>query len=167
MEKVGMNMIEIILLIGLIYGVIRYWKWKLEGGYDLTLENLSYATFLGGQILCVLLLIIGSVDEQILIYMEGLNLFGAGAFSFWTMLGLQLFGIVFLYMLSMVASHLLFNITLKKELSIYHEFKNNSIGVALILTIISISICFVAANYVLKPFLFDWIMKQSKLIPMV
>jgi hypothetical protein len=167
MEKVGMNMIEVILLIGLMYGVIRYWKWKLQGGYDLSLENLSYGIFLGGQLLSVFLMVISSVDEQILIYLEGLKVFGSGSLDFWTMLGVQLFGIVFLYMLSNVVVHLLYNSTLKRELSIYHELKNNNYSVALLLVILTLCVTHVTAVYVLKPFLFDWVSQQAKLIPMV
>jgi hypothetical protein len=84
MEKAGMNSIEVLMTIGLVYGMLKFWKWKLQGGYDIELNNNAYGIFLGGQLLALLLIIVGSIDPQNSAYLEGLTMFGDGALNYWT-----------------------------------------------------------------------------------
>ena len=39
MKTIGVNAIEVIITIGFIYGVLKYWNWKLKGGYDIEITN--------------------------------------------------------------------------------------------------------------------------------
>ncbi len=165
MESTMMNGMEILLVIALIYGVLKYWKWKLQGGYDVDPKNKAYGIFVGGQVLTIFLMLMGSIDPQISAYLEGLSLFGEGAFDFWTVIGVQLFGIVLLFMLSNVIGHLLFNITLKEQDGLHEEIKSENTSAVIIAAIIILVIGYSASYFVLRPYIFDWINSNAGLTP--
>jgi hypothetical protein len=166
MEKVGMNSIEVLMTIGLVYGMLKFWKWKLQGGYDIELNNNAYGIFLGGQLLALLLIIIGSIDPQNSAYLEGLTMFGDGALNYWTAIGVQVFGVVIIYMLSNVISHLMFNITLKAQSSIYDEIALGNFAAAIVISILTLIIGYVSSYFLLRTYLFEWVNTSAGLVPL-
>lgn len=167
MEKVGMNSVEVLMTCGLIFGVIRYWRWKLQGGYDIQLSNKTYGVFLGGQLLTILIMMLVSIDPQNSSYMESLSMFGSGALDYWTVIGVQLFGIVLLYMLSNVVGHLMYNVTLKEEMGIYDEIREENMTVSIVVSLLVLITGYMTSYYLLRSYIFDWISANSGLVPLI
>ena len=115
MGKIMMNSIEVLILVGMIYGLLRYWRWKLMLGYDVVLENRAFGIFTAGQIITLLIILLSSIDPQNSAYLETLSFFGKGAMDFWTVIGVQLFGVVLLFMLANVVGHLLIRMILNNN----------------------------------------------------
>jgi uncharacterized membrane protein YjfL (UPF0719 family) len=166
MGKIMMNSMEILILVGLIYGLLRYWKWKLMIGYDVLLENRAFGIFMTGQVLTLLIILVSSIDPQNSSYLESLSWFGKGAMDYWTVIGVKLFGIVILYMLANVAGHLLIRIVLTDDRGLYDEIRNENNSVALIVSVCVLAVGFISSSFVLKPYIFDWISSKAGLVPL-
>lgn len=151
----------------LFYGVLKYWKWKLGKGYDISLKNRAYGVFLSVQLLTLALMLILSTDSQNAVYLESYTLMGKGAMEYWSYLGVHLFGIVFLFMIANVIGHLLFVVTMKEELSLYEEIMEENISAALITVTLILISGMALASSLLKPYLFDWISDTDQIIPMI
>jgi len=165
MGKILMNSIEVLTLVGMIYGLMRYWRWKLMFGYDIVLQNHAYGIFTAGQIVTLLIIMSSSIDPQNSVYIETLSFFGKGALDFWTVIGIQLFGVVFLFMLANIFGHLLIRMVLNNN-GLYDEIKDGNISVSLIVTSFILSIGFVSSSFVLKPYIFDYISSKANLVPL-
>lgn len=166
MGKIMMNSIEVLILVGMIYGLLRYWRWKLMLGYDVVLENRAFGIFTAGQIITLLIILLSSIDPQNSAYLETLSFFGKGAMDFWTVIGVQLFGVVLLFMLANVVGHLLIRMILNNNNGLYDEIKNENVSLSLIVTACILSIGFISSSFVLKPYIFDYISSKAGLVPL-
>lgn len=167
MEKVIIHSLEILLFIGLLFGVIKYWSWKLGKGYDISLQNRSYGLFMGMQLLTLTLMMFLSTDSQNAVYLESYTMVGTGASEYWSYLGVHMFGLVFLLMIANVIGHLMYMITLKEELSLYEEIMEDHLTPAMVASLVILISGLVLSTYLLKPYLFDWISDTQKIIPMI
>lgn len=150
----------------MIYGLLRYWRWKLLLGYDIIIENRAFGIFITGQITTLLIILYCSIDPQNSAYLETLSFVGKGALDFWTVIGIQLFGVVLLFMLANVFSHLLIRMILNNNNGLYDEIKNENISVSLIVSACILSIGFITSSFVLKPYIFDYISSKANLVPL-
>lgn len=166
MEKVIIHLCQVLFLIGLLFGIIRYWRWKLGKGYAIPLNNKSYGLFLAMQLLTVFIMIFMSSDTQNELYLESLNPFGKDAIDFWEYIAIQLFGVVFLMMIANVVGHLMYQITLKKEMSLYEEIMQDHITPSLIVSLTIFIIGLFLSTQLLKPYLFDLISETPSILPM-
>lgn len=166
MGKIAANSMEVLITIGLIYGVLKYWNWKLVGGYDVETKNRSYGIFVFGQIATMFAIIIEGLDPQNSAYLENLSMFSDGAYDYWSVLGVQLFGFILLFMTSNIIGHLLFRIGFDKNNSLYETIREDNTTPVLVATVVIFVIGFVSSAYVLRPFIFDWISRNAALIPM-
>lgn len=165
MEATIINAIEVLITLVLIYGILLYWKRKLIRGYDIDQSNLSYTVFISSQILTILFMVLFSIDPQNSAYLETLTLFGEGADDLWTTLSIQLFGLSFLFILANVLGHLLFRSAINNN-GLYQEIRSNVLSASIMASVIVFSIGTVASNFVLKPFIYDWISSHAGLIPL-
>lgn len=166
MGKIVLNSIELIMLVGMVYGLLRYWRWKLMFGYDILPDNRAFGIFTAGQIITLLLILLSSIDPQNSAYLETLSFFGNGALDFWTVIGFQLFGVVLLFIFANVVGHLLIRMILNKNHGLYEEIKNESFSIVLIVTACILSIGYISSYFVLKPYIFDFISSKADLVPL-
>jgi hypothetical protein len=166
METIGKNAIEVLMTIGLLYGTLKYWNWKLRGGYDISNTNKAYGIFLFGQISCLLFMITNGLDPQNHAYMEHMNLFGEGAFDLWSVLGIQLFGLILLFMLANVIGTILFNVGFQSENGLYEELREENLTAALVASSIIFTVGYTSSFYILRPFILDWVSRNAGLIPL-
>ncbi len=165
MEATIINAIEVLITLVLIYGILLYWKRKLIRGYDIEHSNLAYTVFISSQILTILFMVMFSIDPQNSAYLETLTLFGKGADDLWTALSIQLFGLSFLFILSNAVGHLLFRTTINKD-GLYEDIRSNVISSSIIASVIIFSIGLTASNFILKPFIYNWISSHAGLTPL-
>jgi hypothetical protein len=166
MGNIGKNAIEVLMTVVLLYGLLKYWNWKLKGGYDINSSNKAYGIFLLGQTLCMLFMIISGLDPQNQAYIENMNLIGGGAFDLWAIIGIQLFGLILLYMLSNVIGTLLFKVGFPGENTLFEELRDGNISAALVSVALIFTIGYTSSYYVLRPFILDWVSRNAGLIPL-
>ena len=106
MENLLINVIEISLLLSLLYGVLKYWIWNFLKK-NIPTNNKIFGLFLFFQIVTMLVMINSVNDQQNQSYIEQMELFGNKSMSIWSVFGVQIFGLAFLYMLSNIFSFLL------------------------------------------------------------
>ena len=123
MEKIMLDSIVVIITMGLIYGMLKYWNNKLRKGYGIERGNKAFGIFISFQILSVLLIVIQGVDPQNSFYLEGLSMFGKRAYEYWSIVGVQGAGFFIVLVLANLIGHLLFSIGYQSEKSLYEEIK--------------------------------------------
>ena len=166
MKTIGVNAIEVIITIGFIYGVLKYWNWKLKGGYDIEITNRSYGVFLFSQIFTMLFMIISGLDPQNQAYMEHMNFFGDKAFDLWTVIGIQIFGLTLLFMLSNIIGTLLFKIAFPTKNGLFEDIREDNLSATLVASVIIFTVGYTSSMYVLRPFILDWVSRNAGLIPL-
>ena len=166
MKTIGVNAIEVIITIGFIYGVLKYWNWKLKGGYDIEITNRSYGVFLFSQIFTMLFMIISGLDPQNQAYMERMNFFGDKAFDLWTVIGIQIFGLTLLFMLSNIIGTLLFKIAFPTKNGLFEDIREDNLSATLVASAIIFTVGYTSSMYVLRPFILDWVSRNAGLIPL-
>jgi hypothetical protein len=166
MKTIGVNAIEVIITIGFIYGVLKYWNWKLKGGYDIEITNRSYGVFLFSQIFTMLFMIISGLDPQNQAYMEHMNFFGDKAFDLWTVIGIQIFGLTLLFMLSNIIGILLFKIAFPTKNGLFEDIREDNLSATLVASVIIFTVGYTSSMYVLRPFILDWVSRNAGLIPL-
>ena len=166
MKTIGVNAIEVIITIGFIYGVLNYWNWKLKGGYDIEITNRSYGVFLFSQIFTMLFMIISGLDPQNQAYMEHMNFFGDKAFDLWTVIGIQIFGLTLLFMLSNIIGTLLFKIAFPTKNGLFEDIREDNLSATLVASAIIFTVGYTSSMYVLRPFILDWVSRNAGLIPL-
>jgi multisubunit Na+/H+ antiporter MnhG subunit len=93
-------------------------------------------------------------------------MFGKGANNLWTTISIQLFGIVFLFILANVAGHLLFKVSKNDLDSLYVDMRTNKLSSIIIASVIIFAIGVVASNFILKPYIYNWISAHVGIIPL-
>jgi hypothetical protein len=166
MKTVGVNAIEVIIIIGFIYGILKYWNWKLRGGYDIEITNRSYGLFLVGQILTILIMTTSGQDPQNQAYLEHMNFFGDKAFDLWSIIGIQIFGITLLFMLSNIIGTLLFKIAFPTKNGLFEDIRADNLTSALVASGIIFALGYASSIYILRPFILNWLSGNAGLIPM-
>lgn len=166
MKTIGVNAIEVIITIGLIYGILKYWNWKLKGGYDLETTNRSYGVFLFSQILTILFMIISGLDPQNQAYMEHMNFLGDGAFDLWSVIGIQIFGLTLLFMVSNIIGTLLFKTAFPTKNGLFEDIREDNLTPTLVASGIIFAVGYTSSLYVLRPFILDWVSRNAGLIPL-
>jgi hypothetical protein len=166
MNKIILDSIELIIAIGLAYLLFRYWNSKLRKGYSLEKTNKSYALFLVMQVLTLLIVIIQGIDPQNAIYLEGLSMFGEGGYQYWSIVGVQLAGFSVIFVLANLLGHILFSAGYKSEQGLYDEVKADNWPVVMIASALIFMFGYIAAHFVLKPFIFDWVSHNAVFIPL-
>lgn len=164
MENLLINVIEISLLLSLLYGVLKYWIWNFLKK-NIPTNNKIFGLFLFFQIVTMLVMINAVNDQQNQSYIEQMELFGNKSMSIWSVFGVQIFGIAFLYMLSNIFSFLLIRITFPLKTEIYEEIKSENYSLILTLCALVLSIGFITSSYILKPILLNWLSQSVGLIP--
>lgn len=162
-----MNIIQLLGIVALCYGVLRFWKWKLKEGYDLEEGNIAYLFFLSTQLLSVFLIYLNCLDPQVTIYFDSMSMFGSGAFDFWTSMGIIIFGSVFVYMIANVLGHMVFRVGTMSEIGLYEEIKTNNITASLIASVLILILSYISSYTLLRSFIFDWISEQAGLVPII
>ena len=165
MGNLLINVIEISLLLSLLYGILKYWIWKFLKK-NIPTNNKIFGLFLFFQVLTMLLMINSVNDQQNQSYIEQMDIFGAKSMSIWSVFGLQIFGLAFLYMISNILSFLLIKITFPLKGEIYEEIKTENYSLILALCVLTLSIGFITSSYILKPILLDWLSQNIGLIPL-
>jgi hypothetical protein len=165
MERLLNHVAEVGLLLGLVFFTIKFWNWKLLKGYDITRDSYSFTIFLSAQISTLVFVFILSQDEQLTMYLETLKLFGSDVNSYWTYIGVLLFGVSTTFVAANVVGHLLYLITIKEDNNLYNEMKSENYSKVILTSILIFLIGIIFGNYLLKPFLFDWISNSQKMIP--
>jgi hypothetical protein len=164
MENLLINVIEISLLLSLLYGVLKYWIWNFLKK-NIPTNNKIFGLFLFFQIVTMLVMINAVNDQQNQSYIEQMELFGNKSMSIWSVFGVQIFGLAFLYMLSNIFSFLLIRITFPLKTEIYEEIKSENYSLILTLCALVLSIGFITSSYILKPILLNWLSQSVGLIP--
>lgn len=166
MKTIGINSIEVVIIIILIYGILKFWNWKLKGGYNLEPSNKSYGIFLFCQIITILFMTISGLDPQISPYMENMNFFGKDSFNLWSVIGIQFFGITILFMLSNNIGNLLFKIAFPTANGLFEDIRENNKTATLIASAIIFSIGYSSSFFILRPFILEWVTKNAGLVPL-
>jgi hypothetical protein len=164
MGNLLISMIEISLLLSLLYGILKYWIGKFLKK-NIPTNNNIFGLFLFFQIFTMLVMINSVNDQQNQSYIEQMDVFGAKSMSIWSVFGVQIFGLAFLYMISNILSFLLIKITFPLKGEIYEEIKTENYSLILTLCALIISIGFITSSYILKPILLNWISQNISLIP--
>jgi ABC-type uncharacterized transport system permease subunit len=165
MENLLINVIEISLLLSLLYGVLKYWIWNFLKK-NIPTNNKIFGLFLFFQIVTMLVMINTVNDQQNQSYLEQMEIFGDKSISIWSVFGVQIFGLAFLYMLSNILSFLLIKITFPIKTEVYEEIKSENYSLILTLCALVISIGFITSSYILKPILLNWLSQSVGLIPL-
>ena len=166
METSIINALEVVITIVLIYGALLYWKRKLLRGYDIESSSIAYTVFISSQILTILFMVLFSIDPQNSAYLESLTLFSKGADNLWTTMSIQLFGLTFLFILSNVVGHLLFKVSKNDHEDLYSELSANKLSSSIVASVIIFAIGVVTSNFILKPFIYNWISEHVGIIPL-
>lgn len=166
MDKIILNSIEVILAIGLMYLIFRFWNRKIRLNYSIENSNKAYPIFLSMQVLTMLIVILSGVDPQNSIYLEGLSMFGTGAYDYWSIVGVELVGFSIIFVLANVIGHVLFMSGFKSEKGLYEEIKRDNWPVVLIASTLILAFGYLGSHFVLKSFIFDWISRNAVLIPL-
>ena len=106
MGNLLINVIEISLLLSLLYGILKYWIRRFSKK-NIPTNNKIFGLFLFFQILTMLLMINSVNDQQNQSYIEQMEIFGDKSMTIWSVFGVQVFGLAFLYMISNILSFLL------------------------------------------------------------
>lgn len=167
MGKIAIHMTEVLMLIVLLFGTSKYWTWKLRKGYNIENKNISYSIFVSLQFLTMAMMTFLSADAQNSSYIESLSLIGNEAGEFWSYIGVNIFGLVFLMMIANIIGHLMYTITMKAELSFYEEIMENNIAPVILCGILILLLGTALSIYILKPYLLDWISSNSNLVPLI
>lgn len=166
MDKIILNSIEVILAIGLMYLIFRFWNRRIRLNYTIEKSNKAFPIFLSMQVLTMLVVIINGIDPQNLIYLEGLSMFGSGASDYWSTVGIELVGFSLIFILANVIGHVLFMSGFKSENGLYEEIKSDNWPVVLIASTLILAFGYLGSHFVLKSFIFDWISRNAVLIPL-
>jgi hypothetical protein len=167
MEKMLNHIVEVFILIGMLFFTIKFWSWKLHKGYRVDKDSLSYSVFIGFQLIMLFLTFLLSQDVQISVFLETLQLFGTKSISYWIYIGVLTSGISLSLILSNIIGHLLFLTAIKDEFSLYEEIKANNISKVILVSVLTLIVGMLLGNYILKPFLFEWVSNSQNLIPMI
>jgi hypothetical protein len=167
MEKMVNHIAEVFMLIGMLFFTIKFWSWKLQRGYQVEKDNLSYSIFIGFQLITLFLTFLLSQDVQISVFLETLQISGSNAMNYWIYIGVLISGVTLSFILSNIIGHLLFLTAIKENIGLYEEIKANNISKVILSAIITLIVGMLIGNYLLKPFLFDWISNSRNLIPMI
>jgi hypothetical protein len=165
MENIMMNTTEILIFVGLLFGIIKFWKWKLNLKLDLQTTNIAFGVFLSGQILSITFILFFSMDPQNDAYLESLSWYDEGAINFWNIIGIQISGVLIIYYLTNIIVNILVKILLNNNISIYEDIKNQNLSILIISSVSLISVGFISSIVVLRPFIFDWIAEKATLVP--
>lgn len=160
-----MNTTEILIFVGLLFGIIKFWKWKLNLKLDLQTTNIAFGVFLSGQILSITFILFFSMDPQNDAYLESLSWYDEGAINFWNIIGIQISGVLIIYYLTNIIVNILVKILLNNNISIYEDIKNQNLSILIISSVSLISVGFISSIVVLRPFIFDWIAEKATLVP--
>ena len=166
MSKIILNSIEVLVAIGLMYGVFKYWNRKLRLAYSIERKNRAFGIFMFFQVITLMAIIISGVDPQNSVYLEGLSMFGVGAYKYWSIVGVELFGFTIVYILANLFGHILFSAGYQSENSLYEEIKDDNWSVVMIASALILSLGYLGSSFVLKPFIFDWISRNAAFIPL-
>lgn len=152
----SVQLIEVLIVIVYIFGMLRYWNWKLKNGYSLGNENLAYGIFLGGQLLGSFIILWQGIDPQASSYLEGHTLFGKHAWELWSYFGMCLFGFALTHILAHFTSLLVVNFSVLPDGGLYEEIRGESIGAGVIGAMAMVVMSFTWTYFVMRPFLFEW-----------
>jgi hypothetical protein len=163
MEKVAINFIEIGIIIGLIYSVLKYWALKFKK-HLILLENRLFGIFIFFQIITLVLMIVNTLDQQNQSYIEQMDLFGNKSIVLWEVFGVQTFGLSLLFIVSNILSFLLVRIIFQVKL--FDEFNNQNTSIILIVSSVTFTLGIITSTYLLKPFLLNFLTQNIGLIPL-
>lgn len=161
MEKVYLHLIDLLVFCGLLFVIIKFWERKILKTYFLDTVNNSYAIFLVGQIISLLLMFMIVNDEQILAYIDNFSPFEKNTNVFWAIYGIETLGFSLIYVVSNLIAHLVLNSSVKLSSGIYKDIVDNKTSTSLILITILIAVSLILSNTVLRPFIFDFITRNS------
>jgi hypothetical protein len=114
-----------------------------------------------GQIISILVIYLTVNDEQILAYIDNFSPFDKKSSVFWSIYGIEILGFLLVYLISNLVAHLMFFSCFKLSKGIYKDIVENKIGTSILIISILISISFILSNSVLRPFIFDFITRNS------
>lgn len=149
-----------------MYLLFRFWNRRVRLNYSIDPTNKTYPIFLSMQVLTMLVVIINGIDPQSAIYLEGLSMFGVGAYDYWSIVGVELVGFAIVFTLANAIGHVLFISGFKSEKGLYEEIKRDNWSVVLIASTLILAFGYLGSHFVLKPFIFDWVSRNAVLIPL-
>jgi hypothetical protein len=161
MEKVYLHLIDLLVFCGLIFAILKYWERKILKANFLETINSSYAVFMVGQIISILVIYLTVNDEQIIAYIYNFSPFDKKSGVFWSIYGIEILGFLLVYLISNLVAHLMFFSCFKLSKGIYKDIVENKIGTSILIISILISISLILSNSVLRPFIFDFITSNS------
>lgn len=161
-----LNSVEVLVTIGLIYMMLKYWNRKLRTGYSIETGNKAFGIFISFQIVTILLVVVHGINPQNALYMEGFSMFGKGAYDYWSIVGVQIVGFSLALILANLMGHLLFMVGYQSEKGLYEEIKEDNLAASLIASVLILTIGFVLSHFVLNPFIFEWISRNAAFIPL-
>ncbi len=161
MEKVYLHLIDLLVFCGLIFAILKYWERKVLRANFLETMNSSYAVFIVGQIISIVVVYMTVNDEQVLAYIDNFSPFDKKSSVFWSIYGIEILGFILVYLISNLLAHLMFFSCIKSSKGIYKDIVENKIGSSFLIVSILISISLILSNSVLRPFIFNFITSNS------
>jgi Sec-independent protein secretion pathway component TatC len=81
-------------------------------------------------------------------------------------IGIQIFGLTVLFMLSNIIGNLLFKVAYPTVNGLFEDIREDNITSTLVASAIIFSIGYSSSYFVLRPFILDWVSKNAGLIPL-
>lgn len=166
MSKLIMNSMEVLIAIGLLYGMFKYWNKKLRLTYEIESSNRAFGLFLFFQVITMIVVIIEGIDPQSAMYMEDLTMFGNGAYEFWSIVGVKIIGFIAVFILANLFGHILFSAGYQSEKPLYEQVKEDNWQVVLIACGLILTFGLLISYFVLRPFMLEWISSNATFIPL-
>lgn len=166
MNKMILDVVQLIIVIAIIYGIVRYWNNRLSTKYMISAENKSYKLFLTGQVSSVLVTVFYSVDPQNNVYLKRYSLLGNGAMEFWSVIGVEIVAFILMLIVANLVGHLLYALSKQGDKSLYEQILNDDWSASILFSMMVVTISAIGSNFVLRPFLLDWISSNSGFIPL-
>lgn len=166
MSKIMLNSMEVLIAVGLMYGMFKYWNKKLRLAYGIEGTNKGFAIFMFFQVITMLVIIVQGIDPQNAIYLEGLSMFGNGAYEYWSIVGVELFGFTLTYILANLFGHILFSVGYQSEQGLYDEVKEDKWHIIPIACALILAFGYILSHFVLKSFIHEWISNNAAFIPL-
>lgn len=167
MNEFVSSIMEALILGGLIYGLLLYWKRRVMEKEHIPETSRAAGLYLGAQVLSILFIVLLGLDPQTEMYMKELKPFGENYAEFWSDYGVITAGYVVAFILANFFTMILFKYTNWSGIGLYEELRTDDVANIIAPSIMVIAFAIVLAQYSLKPFLLDWISRHAALIPLV
>lgn len=163
MNKIIIHSSLIIIALIMGYVILNYWKNKLLKEYKLTLNNLPYGIFMSSQMLSVFVIIYFGTDPLNSMYIEQLPPMSA---SFWSIFGIELLVFFACFLLCYLISMIFYRVIISTGDSLFEEIYNEKVAPILIHAVVMISFSILISNFLVKPYIYDWVVGMVGLVPM-